>query len=74
MKHYVSVAARCPFYHSEDAQKVYCEGVTDDTSIHLAFKSCAALSSYKWRYCYGDYQKCRLARMQFKRWDDNKQK
>lgn len=64
MKRYQSKSAICPFYHSESAQKIYCEGVTDGNSIHMAFDNTARLKDYELEYCYCKYYKyCLIADM-----------
>lgn len=68
-KRYVSKEVECPFYHSEDFCKIYCEGVNEMSSIHLAFGSVTALKEYKQRYCKKDYKRCRLAEMLYKKYE-----
>lgn len=65
MKRYFSVYAVCPFYCSEDAQKIYCEGLQENTSIHLAFQSAADKKDYKKAFCCSmkNYDNCRIADM-----------
>ena len=64
VKRYVSKYAICPFYHNEDALIIYCEGVTDDTVIHLAFSKKEDKQEYKKALCCTPhYGKCLLANM-----------
>lgn len=64
VKRYVSKYAICPFYHNEDALVIYCEGVTDDTVIHLAFSKKEDKQEYKKALCCTPhYEKCLLANM-----------
>lgn len=70
MKHYVSKEANCPYYHMEERQKIYCEGVEEQTSIHLNFPSPTHLKKYAGQICYGDWENCRIAQMLNKKWDD----
>lgn len=37
MKHYESKSALCPFYHSEEARAIHCEGTEDNNVLHLIF-------------------------------------
>lgn len=53
-----SKCAKCPFYDSEEAQKVICEGVIENTKIHICFDTPDALKQYKKIFCYNDYQNC----------------
>lgn len=39
MKHYESASVLCPFYHSETAQAIHCEGTESGNVIHLIFGS-----------------------------------
>lgn len=48
----------CPFYDSEEAQKVICEGVIENTHIHLCFDTPDALKEYKRKFCYDDFESC----------------
>lgn len=54
----------CPYYHSEDAQKIYCDGVQEGSWVHLAFGSKADKKAYKRDYCRGCFGRCWLAKMQ----------
>lgn len=53
-----SRCALCPFYDCEEAQKVICEGVIENTHIHLCFDTPEALKEYKRKFCYDDYESC----------------
>ena len=68
-KRYVSKEALCPFYHSEDNQKLYCEGVDETTSIHLAFESATDRKEYRKIMCSRDYKKCHIARMLYEKYE-----
>ena len=53
-----SRCAKCPFYDSEEAQKVVCEGVKENTGIHLCFETTASQKEYKSEFFYNYYQSC----------------
>lgn len=53
-----SKCAKCPFYDSEEAQKVICEGVIENTRIHICFDTPDALKKYKKVFCYNDFESC----------------
>ena len=57
-----SRCAKCPFYSGEEAQKVVCEGVWEDTGIHLCFGTPALQREYKKIYCYNSYTYCSIYR------------
>ena len=63
-KRYIDAGARCPHYHSEDAQHIYCDGVENGTWVHLAFLDKGCKRDYKRRCCRGNYGSCHLAQMQ----------
>lgn len=70
MKHYESKSAMCPFYHSEEKQKIHCEGILPYTTIHMAFMSQADLRKHKQKYCHCmDYDKCPIADMLNRKYD-----
>lgn len=69
-KRYVSKEAVCPFYHSEDEQKIYCEGVSDKSSIHLAFNSKIERKEYRKAKCSREYKKCRIAKMLYGKYEE----
>ena len=71
-KRYISKEAECPFYHSEDFQKIYCEGVTEGSSIHLAFGSVTELKNYRTSKCCKDYKKCHIAMMLYRKYGVDK--
>ena len=55
--------AMCPFYKKEDRQIIYCGGVADNSSIHLAFGFASSCNDYKTHRCRDDYQGCHIYRM-----------
>ena len=55
-----SKCAKCPFYDCEEAQKVICEGVIENTHVHICFDTPGALKIYKRGFCYNDYESCIL--------------
>lgn len=65
-----SRCAKCPFYDSEEAQKVVCEGVEENTGIHLCFGTPASQSEYKKIYCYNSYEYCIIYRALCSKYDD----
>ncbi len=66
-----SVLAICPFYKSEDAHRILCEGLCRDNSIHMAFGTPAGRRSWAGRYCRSwDYEHCPLAGMQEARYEE----
>ncbi|MBS6447535.1 MAG: hypothetical protein KH382_08080 [Clostridiales bacterium] len=60
MKHYESASVLCPFYHSETAQAIHCEGTESGNVIHLIFWEPQRKADYKRRFCCGEYKSCPL--------------
>lgn len=69
-KRYVSGEVDCPFYRSEDAQKLYCEGIGDGTALHLAFASQTEKRAYKDSYCCREFGDCRIADMLYSKYEE----
>ena len=69
-KHSFGKNVVCPFYKYESPQLIYCEGVDDNTAIHLAFASKQDLREYRKAKCEGDYKGCMLCQMLNKKYDE----
>lgn len=70
MKHYVDACAKCPFYLHEERQVIYCEGVEDNTTTHIAFASCTDCRTYKTDFCKGKWEQCRVAGMLLRKYEE----
>ena len=66
-RHYRDYNTQCPFYKQEDKNMIYCEGVTDNSTIHLAFP-CSA-TNYKKEYCSCNWEKCLIAKALWTKYD-----
>ena len=75
MSSFISKRVLCPFYKDcpQGKQKVICEGVENNTSIHLAFGQKKKQYEYLEEYCCDDYRSCRIAQMLYKKYDDGKE-
>ena len=62
----VSFLAKCPFYKHYDAHKIVCEGVQEDSSIHMTFGQVSDRKDYEKARCHGDYKKCPVAQMLYR--------
>lgn len=49
---------KCPFYHTNNSNKIVCEGLSDGNTINLVFQSCVDLSEYMSYACY-HIEQCR---------------
>lgn len=71
MKHYVCTEAICPYYRMEERQKLYCEGVEEGMTLHVAFGSPKMQERYKaGRCCSWAWADCRIARMLNQKWEE----
>lgn len=60
----------CPFYKDCERQRIRCEGVWENTAIHLAFGDATDLKEYKLEYCCGLWKNCRIARMLIEKYEE----
>lgn len=57
---YGSVNVKCPFYLSEESNKIFCEGLEKGSRTALEFRGKQFKENVKDRYCSGDFEKCKL--------------
>ena len=62
-KQYTRKSVECPFYKKENRQVVYCSGVAENSSIHLAFGTPTDCQAYKDTICTHNYKFCRVYKM-----------
>ena len=74
LKHMIHKNAVCPHYRHEDSQVIYCDGVNDNSVIHVAFASKSESLAYKMSMCRENFGKCRVYRMLSDMYDDQKGK
>ena len=72
MSDYRDKYVKCPFYVSQDARKVHCNGFSDDCYIHVAFSSAENKEAFVERRCNSlfGYLKCPLYPMLAKRFEE----
>lgn len=63
MKRYISKYALCPFYKHESKQIIDCEGIQDNTVIHIAFANATDSKTFKIRHCRDKYKECPIYAM-----------
>ena len=68
MKHMVDVLVKCPYYKGEEKQKIFCEGVQEGSTIHMAFDTTDNLKDYKLHACKKHYNRCLVAKMLNGKW------
>lgn len=60
---------KCPFYKSDDTRGISCEGLTEESILHLIFKMKLPKRKYKSRYCDSHYMSCEIYQMLMKKYD-----
>lgn len=70
MKYSVSKRATCPFYKGEYRQEIFCEGLVENSNIHLGYANPGLLNEHKQKCCEADYRSCPIAQMLEKKWDN----
>lgn len=60
---YRSKTAACPFYKKEDRQMIFCYGVIENSSLHLAFGNDTDCKEYKVTNCRKDFYQCPVYKM-----------
>lgn len=51
----------CPFYKRESKHMIYCEGVDENSAIHVAFRTPAECRAYEKEFCRKYWGKCMIA-------------
>lgn len=52
MGHHASKFVKCPYYHSNDNNRIKCEGMSEGNSVHLVFQDETERAKYMKQYCY----------------------
>jgi hypothetical protein len=68
-KHGYTKDVVCPYYKYEAPQMIYCEGVEDNTALHLAFAVKADKKRYMELKCGCAWKQCMIAQMLNRKWD-----
>ena len=68
-KHNFTKDVVCPYYKYEAPQMIYCEGVEDDTALHLAFAIKQGKKSYVEAHCKHCWKGCLIAQMLNRKYD-----
>lgn len=56
-----NVFVTCPFYKCESKQVIYCEGVDENSAIHVAFGTKKDCKDYEKEHCRKYWGKCIIA-------------
>lgn len=68
-KHNFTKDVVCPYYKYEAPQMIYCEGVDDNTALHLAFASKEEKKRYMRTKCSNCWKACMIAQMLNRKYD-----
>lgn len=68
-KHNFTKDVVCPYYKYEAPQMIYCEGVDDNTALHLAFASKEGMKKYMKAMCRDCWKECMVAQMLNRKYD-----
>ena len=50
-KRTISCSAQCVYYKAEDRHEIYCDGLQEQSAIHVAFASPAKRKDWEREYC-----------------------
>lgn len=67
-----SADAKCPFYLSDHAQKISCEGAFDGSVLSSIYKRSMDKNGVKERYCDQRYEDCTIYQMLMRKYEENK--
>lgn len=62
-RQYVAKSTVCPFYKREDQQMIICDGISPNSSTHVAFGNASECLKYKQKYCRDECTECEIYRM-----------
>ena len=68
-KHNFTKDVVCPYYKFEAPQMIYCEGVEDQTTLHLAFATRQGKKVYVRENCMDCWKGCLIAKMLNRKYD-----
>lgn len=64
--------AICPFYNRETGKKIFCDGITKESSVQVNFETLGTFLSQRNNFCCSyDFLKCPIANMLWNIWDNN---
>lgn len=55
-----STEVECPFYRKDKGLVVSCEGITEDATLHMRFRSAAHKTRHMDVFCCGRYKNCEI--------------
>lgn len=70
MRRHESYLAQCPFYSSEDSNRICCEGVEEDSTTHVVFSQSKRKAEYCKRVCRDNFKSCRVYNMLCEKYEE----
>lgn len=68
---YNQIFVKCPFYKYDDGKKrITCEGLVDNSSLALIYRTKADYESQLMEYCCKDYKDCVIHRLLLRKYED----
>ena len=67
---YDDVNALCPYYKSSKQKEISCEGITDECSTNIKFKTGGQRDIYRRIFCDAKYKNCEIYKMLSKKYED----
>ena len=64
-----NVFVKCPYYRCESQCVIYCEGVEENSAIHLAFSTPQLRKDYQERFCKSCWKRCLVAESLNRKYD-----
>lgn len=73
MAHYSSKYVKCPFYRSNDNNRIKCEGLSEGNAIHLVFQDPTDKGAYMRERCYSIVQcrRCEIHKVLNGKWEED---
>lgn len=62
-KYYESMKAVCPYYKHENRFVIFCQGIDEESVLHLAFPKPSSCLEFKNKYCRKNYAQCSIHNM-----------
>ena len=63
-----NVFVKCPYYKCQTQCVIYCEGVEQNSNIHMAFATKPQLKEYQEQFCRDDWSDCMIAEGHNRKW------
>lgn len=65
---YLSKDTKCPYYRKDVQNKIVCEGIDEDGTIHINFSTTRKRAAYQKIKCCANYKACPIAQILDRKW------